>query len=575
MRIFLLLIFLSTVIPAFADTNAMLEEADSLRLADPKKAKQILDDLDRESLSIEEQYTYDYITIYISTFMEQNLGKTIKRYEAFIKRIPDSPAKVRAMTSLLALSAYKGHWPRSFALVSELTSLMNRIDAHEVEPDAYNGLVLFYNEVEQPDMAISYAQKIFSHPAATSYHQCIALTEQAFNLAISEPAKISDDDFYDAIELCGAVPLPYYVAVNYNNLLDFLIDKQAYTEASLIVSEATKHVEAIDFKYLTASLLLIKAKLKVAASEPEQAKQYALQVLEADADKEYRESLISAYSILANIAAEQQQYEQAYEYGKKHRELSVSLYNQKVTKSLAIQEARFDLQAKESQIDLLDKKNQLLSTESKLVKEQISSMLLVIGLALLVVVMLLFWSYRARKTQKRLHYLASTDHLTGISNRGYFSEKSKAILTNAEKSESSASLIFIDLDHFKTINDAYGHKVGDWVLGKVVESLKAIPTAKAMRIGRIGGEEFGIILPDTDSIAAKDFAEQCRETIQKIDTFDTGSHFQVTASFGIADTREAGYNLDNLFSAADLALYQAKKYGRNRVCCYESDKIDL
>ncbi|QCZ93377.1 GGDEF domain-containing protein [Salinimonas iocasae] len=575
MRIFLLLIFLSIAISAYADTSAMLEEADSLRLADPKKAKQILDDLDRESLSAEEQYTYDYITIYLSTILEQNLGKTVKRYEAFIKRIPDSPTKVRAMTSLLALSAYKGHWRRSFTLVSELTSLMNRIDAYEVEPDAYNGLLLFYNEVEQPDMAISYAQKIFSHPAATSYHQCIALTEQASNLAISEPAEVSEDDFYDAIELCSAVPLTYYVALNYNNLLNFLIDKQAYTEASLIISEATERIEIIDFKYLTASLLLIKAKLKVAADEPELAKQYALQVLEADVDKEYRESLITAYSILANIAAEQQQYQQAYEYEKKHRELSVSLYNQKVSKSLAIQEARFDLQAKESQIDLLDKKNQLLTTESKLVKEQISSMLLVIGLALLLVIMLLFWSYRNRKIQKRLHYLASTDHLTGISNRGNFSEKSKTILQSAGKSESSVALIFIDLDHFKSINDAYGHQVGDWVLIQVVNSLNTIISGRGMQIGRIGGEEFGIILPDTGSIAAKDFAEHCREIIQKIDTFDTGSHFQVTASFGIADTDSAGYNLDNLFSAADLALYQSKKYGRNRVSCYEGDNIDL
>lgn len=154
--------------------------------------------------------------------------------------------------------------------------------------------------------------------------------------------------------------------------------------------------------------------------------------------------------------------------------------------------------------------------------------------------------------------LAETDHLTGLANRATF-------LNAAERLQArhQGRILIIDLDHFKAINDTHGHAVGDHVLRSVAQTLKRC-TRSADLVGRIGGEEFAVFLPGADDQAAAACAEAIRAGIEQVMIFDRNyGPIQITASIGISGQGSA--NLSDAVQAADMAMYRAKRAGRNRV----------
>ena len=171
--------------------------------------------------------------------------------------------------------------------------------------------------------------------------------------------------------------------------------------------------------------------------------------------------------------------------------------------------------------------------------------------------------------QMAFQHLAQTDALTGISNRDYFTKHAEQALSDASKKNKLRGLIMFDLDNFKSINDHYGHSTGDWVLKQVIEACKPI-CRKEDCIGRIGGEEFAILLHGSDLESATLMAERFREQIAAINTSDTGHNFNATASFGVTTTLRSGYMFDSLLSHADQALYRSKHEGRNRVSIFQA-----
>ena len=166
--------------------------------------------------------------------------------------------------------------------------------------------------------------------------------------------------------------------------------------------------------------------------------------------------------------------------------------------------------------------------------------------------------------------MAQTDTLTGVGNRHYFTKSSERALQEAARDGEVGALVMFDLDHFKAINDTYGHGAGDWVL-KQVGKVCLAHCRKADFIGRLGGEEFAVLLRGADLAGAMRVAEECRSKLAQLDTRESGYSFVVTASFGVTSTAQSGYDLSRLLSHADQMLYRAKNEGRNRVCAYTAD----
>lgn len=167
------------------------------------------------------------------------------------------------------------------------------------------------------------------------------------------------------------------------------------------------------------------------------------------------------------------------------------------------------------------------------------------------------------QANSELRYLADTDVLTGAKNRRAFTALAEVEIARHHRHERPLSIIMMDLDHFKEVNDGHGHAAGDAVLSEVVRRCRGSLRCHDV-IGRLGGEEFAILLPETGLAQAHDIAERLRRAIAAgLILIPEGESLQVTASMGITALC-AGDHLDALLHRADQALYQAKDRGRNR-----------
>ena len=162
---------------------------------------------------------------------------------------------------------------------------------------------------------------------------------------------------------------------------------------------------------------------------------------------------------------------------------------------------------------------------------------------------------------RNLSKMAYTDSLTHIYNRLHFAHFLDAEIDKVKRYGGTFSIIFFDLDHFKKVNDNYGHQVGDGVLEQITQIVSKA-NRSADIFARYGGEEFIILAPETDLSGALIHAERLRNDIEKF-KFKTIGH--ITSSFGVTEFNAERDTLETLFDRVDRALYQAKEYGRNRV----------
>ncbi|MBN2498673.1 MAG: GGDEF domain-containing protein [Deltaproteobacteria bacterium] len=163
--------------------------------------------------------------------------------------------------------------------------------------------------------------------------------------------------------------------------------------------------------------------------------------------------------------------------------------------------------------------------------------------------------------------MATTDGLTGLHNHRRFQEMLEEQVAASKRYDRHLSLILTDIDHFKRVNDTWGHPVGDQVLKRVARVLAELARASD-RVCRYGGEEFAIILPETDRTGAMNLAERFRESIKQQRFNADGQDFEVTLSLGICTLPESARHKQELIDRADQALYFAKEHGRDRAIHY-------
>ncbi|MGB9662702.1 MAG: GGDEF domain-containing protein [Moorellaceae bacterium] len=177
--------------------------------------------------------------------------------------------------------------------------------------------------------------------------------------------------------------------------------------------------------------------------------------------------------------------------------------------------------------------------------------------------------YREAKMRlAEMEYWAITDHLTQLYNHRYFEQSLEKMLQDLH-SLSSITLLMIDIDHFKEINDKYGHLVGNRILGEVGSLLKRQVREKDV-VARYGGEEFALLLPGVDYRRARQVAERIRKGVEEhVFACDQGLQLRLTVSIGMATWPQDARNKTELLSRADAALYRAKNAGRNTVCAYQ------
>ena len=174
------------------------------------------------------------------------------------------------------------------------------------------------------------------------------------------------------------------------------------------------------------------------------------------------------------------------------------------------------------------------------------------------------WMRENRHALHAAEQVARLDALTHLNNRRAFMELAVPYANAAGRHERPMSLVMMDIDHFKSINDQYGHKTGDLVLIAVAELLRNLSRASDI-VARWGGEEFILLLPETGLTQALKHAERLRLAIAELQMAAGEKTISLTASFGIA-THAADLSFDRMIEQADAQLYVAKRSGRNKIC---------
>jgi diguanylate cyclase (GGDEF)-like protein len=238
--------------------------------------------------------------------------------------------------------------------------------------------------------------------------------------------------------------------------------------------------------------------------------------------------------------------------------------NRQMTAALAYYAALMQAAERKQEISQLNQQTRQLQLENELAKAESTNSRLYLLFAVTLLLLLVTLLFRTHRSGIKLKERVTFDKLTKVFSRDHFEDVLATNLVTAQSQQQKLGFVLFDLDHFKQVNDSYGHQAGDWVLQQAANAAKQC-LRKSDAIGRIGGEEFAVLLQDCDLQMSRALAETIRLAIADIDTSATGHKFAVSASFGVSTAQDYGYSARKLFSVADEALYQAKQQGRNRV----------
>jgi diguanylate cyclase (GGDEF)-like protein len=346
------------------------------------------------------------------------------------------------------------------------------------------------------------------------------------------------------------------------------IDKGYQQEALNILTSSLSDTESTYYPRILAEYYALLAKIYWHNENPKLAQNYALKALKNEKKMRTTQAKVLSYRILYEIALSLENSTLALDYYRKYAEAEKSFLNEIQSKHLAFQLAEHNAFEQESQIKLLNEQNSALAIEQALAKTRATNKKLIILSLGLIILVLTFFGIRFWHTHKRVRQLAEYDLLTGIYNRGHFTQVTQSALKYCQNAEQDLSLIMFDLDHFKKVNDDFGHACGDWALKETIKVCKDIGRKNDV-FARLGGEEFCLVLPSCNIDVAMLRAEACRIAIESIITEESGHDFAITASFGVTDVKRSGFDLDSLLADADMAAYDSKKSGRNKVTVHQ------
>jgi diguanylate cyclase (GGDEF)-like protein len=550
----------------------MLKDADKIRSSDPERSRSLLDEVKKAQLTKAQTDLYNYLIAYnYFTIGEQQ--KAQKHIEQNFKENPLSNSGLRANNTLLTIYISTGNWAKAIPKAQFIKESINNDTIFNTKTleETKLSILVFYNHIGEYDLAKQLADSLLTTAESTRV-KCMARSERLYSYVKTSPNSVKPTDFFQTRELCkkidelilenvvNAFLAKYYLTVNQPN------------QAISVLTANIMNVKTTNYQALIAGFYELMADAYLAMEDFANAEQHAQILIETEDQHQYKQAITTAYKVLAGVSEHRKDYAQALNYYKQYSEAKQLNLDQENAKLLALQKAQFDDVEKSVQIVLLDKENALLKTQALLDSADSQNKRLALALLSLALAVFILWTYKNRRNYLRLQHYAQTDELTGIANRHYFTQQAKTAIKYCKRTDQPASLIIFDLDFFKRINDTYGHQTGDIALKVAVEAAKT-GCRKNDIVGRLGGEEFGILLPGCASHLASFIAEKCRKSIEQADYTSSGHALDVTASFGIADSSNCEYDFEKLFAGADFALYQSKDMGRNRVAQYQQEAV--
>lgn len=507
-----------------------------------------------------------YLRAYSLMAYQRQLARGIAESAALLERAGDVNTRFRAALLVTNGHAVSRNFSEGLRYLDRAMGMQGKVTDRDLRVDGLATAAVLYNQLGQYRLGLRYSEEVLLGEARPRA-RCIA---SYLNLEARQGLGLlpsADRDILAAIDLCAGAREPF--ATNFTRvvLARKWADEGKTQGAILLLQRHVAEVEAIRYPGLSGLTHSLLAELLLKENRLEAAESHANTAIAEGRALPNSLPLVMAYTVLYQIAERRRDPSAALKYYKAYAEADKAYLDDVKARELAYQIARQENAQKTQQIELLDRQNQVLMLQQRLDKQDAANNQLTIALLVLAIGSVGFWAYRTKRVQVSLRRMADTDMLTGVSNRRHFSYGASQTLARCARDGEPAALIMFDLDHFKSINDRFGHDTGDWVLRQVASTCLQFRRS-VDRFGRLGGEEFAFLLHGCDRAAAVRLADDCRVRLAQIDTRQSGHGFRITASFGVTSTMESGHELVRLLSHADRMLYRAKAEGRNRVAAF-------
>ena len=550
--------------------GAFLDEAESMRIKDHERFVQLLAQIHSESptLTPEERWHLKYLDAYEAS-LEGNFAAAEMPLRDVIDHSGNPALAAKASSALLTNLAASHRYEEAFTLAHQLTSELPHIQDQSARFAALGTLSQMLNLAGQHDLAVKYAHMMESStPPGTSI--CQPLLKMMAALYSAKQLKSSDQELRRTIDTCQSAKEPIVAAAAELILTNLYLEENQPSRALKLLNRITPGILVNHYFPHTLSAQVQRARAYEQLNRDEEARQAALAAVAFANPGDINDSLRDAYSVLYRLAKRHGNLVSALSYYEHYVRQDKRALDDAAAQAMAYQVVQQQVLTRRLESEALAKQNGLLKLQQALDAKAVETSRLYIALLLIGLAAIALWLFRTMRSQRRFKRMATRDGLTGIHNHQHFMAECDRRLRALQKRPGHACLVWIDLDHFKQINDTHGHAIGDAALKHSV-AICQHQLRPGDLLGRLGGEEFGILLGDCPRDQAIAIADRIRLAIETHPMVLDGAVVSISASIGVASTTSSGHELQTLCRDADAALYRAKRAGRNRVV---ADVID-
>lgn len=548
-----------------ADFAGMLQRADAIKSVDPTEFVSLLDDL-REQVDRLSAHQRDQLQ-YLQGWRHAYAGEytaAIPLLEAVVDRSSDPTLQFRAGLTAANVRVLATQYEGAFLQLNKLLTRLPEVTDPDARLQGMSVAADLYVLVGEYDLGIRYAEQVIKENVRG---RGVCRGQQIRLDALCRTKRLKADD--PAIDAGIAACLTQGEALAANAIrmtkVRLLLRERRPADAIALLERHYSDIGQTRYPRGISEWESLMAQAYQQSGSGTDAQRLALRTVEHSVKDQFTQPLVSAYRVLYEEAEKRGDLANAIAYLKKSAAADKTYIDDVTARQLAYERVKSNTLSTKSQLEALQLQRQLDSKAAETSR-------LYIALLMLVLVFIALWAYRTKRSQLYFMKLSQVDSLTGIANRPRFIQLAEAVLEAARKSQQQVSVVLCDLDHFKAINDRYGHAAGDHVLRQAVMACQAHLRVSDI-FGRVGGEEFGIVLPGCALDDARQRAERLRQALIAIDPQYEGERCAVSGSFGVTSTELSGYELRQLLAHADAALYRAKAAGRDRVTPFDGGGI--
>jgi diguanylate cyclase (GGDEF)-like protein len=553
------------------NATEFLVQTESLRTSDHARFLSMLAQIHGEpsKLTSAQQWHLRYLDAWQTAF-EGDDAKANDMLRNVIDNSGDMTLKAKASALLMHNLGINSHYEEAFTLANQLASDLPQITDRLARFTVLANLSQLMMFGGQPDLAIKYAH-MMEETLPPGETLCNPLSMEVGALSKAGRLASASPQLQEAIDTCVAAGQPVFANTLRMIRADLLLNEHHPAKALELLQAMLPSVETNQYYSHLRGAQSLLAVTYEQLGDDNNARKAALAVVTMSDSVEVNEWVRDAYEVLYRVEKKHGNAAASLAYYERYVTQAKGYIDDVSARSLAYASVQQHLLARKLEAEGLSKQNNILRLQQALDTKAVETSRLYIALLSMVLFSIVLWLLRIKRSQLRFKMLSYHDGLTGIFNHQHFVTEAERVLRTLERKAGSACLISIDLDHFKQINDTHGHATGDVVLKHTVALCKRQLRPTDL-FGRLGGEEFGILLPDCTREQGLAIADRIRAAIEATPVDGDGFVVAFSASIGLASTDTSGYGLAELRREADAALYRAKRSGRNRVFAGNTDR---